>query len=64
MPDFRNPRIDLVSRKLPALTRLGPLRDLDLEIIGADQVFARDTEPRRRHLLDRASPRVAVSSAR
>ena len=41
--------------KLAPLARLGPLRHLDLELVGADQVLARDAEPARGDLLDRAA---------
>ena len=59
-PRLRNPRVDLRPRKLAALSRLGALRHLDLQIVGVDEVLARDAEPRRRDLLDRAATRVAV----
>src|SRR5262249_33848896 len=36
------------------------LRHLDLEIVGVDEIFARDAETRRRHLLDCAPPRITV----
>ena len=57
---LRDPRIDLVAGQLPALAGLGALRHLDLQVVGVDQVFAGDAEAARRHLLDRAAPRVAV----
>ena len=63
VPDFRDPGIDLVSRELPALARLGSLSHLDLQVVGVDQVLARDAEAGRGHLLDRAAPRVAVRVA-
>ena len=58
--DLGDPRIDLVAGQLAAFARLGALRHLDLQIVGVDEVLAGDAEPRRRHLLDRAAPRVAV----
>src|SRR5262249_20276174 len=42
---------------------LGSLRDLDLQVIGADEVFARHAKPRRCHLFDRASTGIAVRIA-
>ena len=51
--DLRDPRIDLVAGQLPAFARLGALRHLDLQVVGVDQVLARDAEARRGHLLDR-----------
>ena len=58
--DLRDPRIDLVAGQLAAFAGLGALRHLDLQILGVDEVLARDAEARRRHLLDGAVPRVAV----
>ena len=49
--------------KLAALAGLGALRHLDLEVVGVDEVLARHAEARRRDLLDRAAPRVAVRIA-
>ena len=45
MTDLGNPRIDLVPRKLPALTGFGALRHLDLDIGAVGQVVTGDTEP-------------------
>src|SRR5665213_3263107 len=39
---------------------LGPLGDLDLDVIGVDQVLRGHPEAARGHLLDGAAPRVAV----
>ena len=50
-----NPRIDLRRRQLAALTRLGALSELDLDVIRVRQIHARDTETTGRHLLDCAS---------
>src|SRR5205085_5111608 len=58
--DFCDEFIDLVPRKLSALARLGPLRHLDLQLVGVDEIVARDAEARRRDLLDGAAPPVAV----
>ena len=46
--------------KLAALAGLGPLGDLDLELVGVDQVVGGDPEAARGHLLDGAAPDVAV----
>jgi hypothetical protein len=46
-------RVDLVAGKLAALARLGALGDLDLEVVGIDQIFGGDPEPARGDLLDR-----------
>ena len=45
--------VDLVAGQLAALARLGALGDLDLEIVGIDQIFGGDAEPARGDLLDR-----------
>ena len=45
--------IHLRPRQLPALSRLGPLGHLDLQLSAAAQVFGCDAEASRRHLLDR-----------
>ena len=55
----RDVRADLLARELPALSRLGALRDLDLELLGVDQELGRDAEAARRDLLDPRSGRVA-----
>jgi hypothetical protein len=60
IPRLRDDPIDLVTRQLTALARLGPLRDLDLQLVGVDEVGARHAEPTGRDLLDRAAPRIAV----
>ncbi len=51
-PEARDHVVDLVAGKLPALARLGALRDLDLQHLGVDQVFRRHAEAARSHLLD------------
>ena len=48
----RDHLVHLVAGKLPALAGLRPLRDLDLQHFGVDQVFRRDAESAGRHLLD------------
>ncbi len=53
--------VDLVARQLAALAGLGALGDLDLELVGVDQVGGRHAEPRRRDLLDRRAAQIAVS---
>jgi len=50
---------DLVAGQLTAFARLGALRHLDLNLVGADQVFRSDAEPAGGHLLDLAAQRVA-----
>ena len=60
VPGAGDPRVDLVARQLPALPRLGPLRDLDLDVVRIDQVLAGHPEPARGHLLDRTAAQVAV----
>src|SRR5437879_3769515 len=60
MAHLRDPRIDLTAGQLAPLTRLRPLRHLDLQFLCADQVIAGDPEPARGDLLDRAVLRVAV----
>ena len=55
-----DPRVDLAAGQLAALAGLGPLADLDLDVVGVHQVLAGDAEAPGRDLLDRAAPRVAV----
>ncbi len=40
--------VHLAAGKLTALPGLGPLGDLDLQVVGADQVVGGDPEPSRR----------------
>src|SRR5689334_20449809 len=63
MPHTGDPGIDLGSRELPTLPRLGALGDLDLEIGGVDQVFAGNSEAARSYLFNRAAAPVAVGVA-
>jgi hypothetical protein len=60
MPDAGDPFVDLVSRQLAAFTRLGALCHLDLDIIGADQVFGGNAKTPRCNLLDPRTHRIAV----
>ena len=59
-PGLGDPGVDLVPRQLATLAGLGPLGDLDLEVVGVDEVLARDAEACRGDLLDGAAPQVAV----
>src|SRR5580698_594043 len=43
---------DLVTRKLAAFTRLGSLRDLDLDLFGVDKIFRRNAKAGAGNLLD------------
>ena len=55
----RDPGVDLVTRQLTALTRLGTLGHLDLDVVGVREVLGGDAEAARGHLLDcRPSGRV------
>ena len=45
-----------MSRELSALAGLGPLGDLDLQLVGVHQIVDGDAEPPRGHLLDGAAP--------
>ena len=64
VPGPGDPRVDLVPRQLAALAGLGPLGDLDLQVVGVDQVLAGHAEAARGHLLDGAAPQVAVGVGR
>merc|ERR1719460_2588778 len=44
--------IDLLARQLPALARLGTLRDLDLDLRGGRQIRSSNPKPARSHLSD------------
>ena len=52
VPRLGDPRVDLVAGQLAALSGLGSLRHLDLDVVGVDQVLAGHPEPAARHLLD------------
>ena len=58
--DARDGLADLVAWELTALSGLGALGHLDLQLVGVDEVIRGDPEPRRRHLLDRRAHGVAV----
>ena len=59
-PDSSNPVVDLVPGQLAALTRLGSLCHLDLDIVGVDQILGGDSESSGRHLFHSRSRRVSV----
>src|SRR5579863_10573701 len=59
----RDHLIHLMSGELAAFPRLGSLRDLDLQIVGVDQVVGSDAKTSRGHLLDGTAPPVAVGIA-
>ena len=58
----RDVAVDLVAGQLAALARLGALRDLDLELVGVDQVVHGHAEAAGGHLLDRRAAFVARSA--
>ena len=58
--DLGHPRVDLARRELPALTRLGALRHLDLDVGAVGQVVAGHAEPAGGHLLDGGATPVPV----
>ena len=60
MPHLGDPFVHLVAGQLAALPRFGPLRHLDLDGVGVDQVLGGDAEPARGDLLHRRAHRVAV----
>ena len=60
VPGAGDPRVHLLARQLAALARLGPLGDLDLDVVGVDQVLAGHPEAAGGHLLDGAASQVAV----
>jgi hypothetical protein len=59
-PDPADVAVHLVARQLPAFAGLGPLRHLDLYLVGVGEVVHRDAEAPGRDLLDRRAARVAV----
>ena len=63
MAHARDYFIHFVARQLAAFAGLGALGDLDLQLVGVHQVVGRDAEARRSHLLDRATPPVAIGIA-
>src|SRR4029079_8987132 len=64
VPRLGDPRVHLVTRELAALTGLGALRHLDLQVVGVRQVLGRDAEPAGGNLLDRRTPRWIVQTVR
>ena len=54
MAQSRNQAVNLDSGQLPALTRFGALRHLDLDFLAAVEIFGSDTKTARSHLLDGA----------
>ncbi|CAB4891171.1 unannotated protein [freshwater metagenome] len=60
VPNLGDPRVHLVSRKLAALTGLGSLRHLDLDVGAVGQVVRGDAETSRRDLLDGTASPIAV----
>src|SRR6266699_1065973 len=60
MPNPGDRRIDLVTGKLSAFARLGALRNLDLQLVGMDQIITGYAETARCDLLDPAVTRIAV----
>src|SRR5680860_549758 len=55
--------VDLVARKLSALARLGALGDLDLDLVGVDEVLDRHPEATGGDLLDGRAPLVVEAGA-
>ena len=55
--------IHLGARKLAALTRLGPLGHLDLQLLAAAEIFRRHAEATRSDLLNGGAGGVAVAQA-
>ena len=55
-----DPRIDFRARQFTAFTGFGTLGDFDLDFIGIDQVFTRDSESTRGHLFDGRAFAIAV----
>ena len=60
MADLGDPRVDLVAGELAALTGLGALGHLDLDVVGVDEVLGGHAEPAGGNLLDGRPHRVAV----
>ena len=63
VPGLGDPRVHLVAGQLAALAGLGALGHLDLEVVGVDEVLARDAEAAGRHLLDRRAAPLGVVQA-
>ena len=60
MPGSCDHLVDLGAGQLASFSGLGPLGNLDLQLIGVGQVPGRDAKPPRCHLLDRRPFRVTV----
>ena len=60
MPGFGNPGVDLKGRQLSAFTGFGTLSHFDLQVGGAGQIGAGNTEAAGSHLFDGAVAPVAV----
>src|SRR5262249_21158720 len=52
--------VHLVTGQLPAFSRLGALRDLDLQLVGVDEVIAGHAETAGGDLVDGAAAQVSV----
>src|SRR5205809_340105 len=62
-PEARDQLADLVRRKLAALTGLGSLDDLDLELLGPGEVLCGELEPGARDPLDPLVRPITVGEA-
>src|SRR6266566_8096372 len=60
MAQARNHIVNLMTRKLPAFTRLCALRHLDLQFVSVDQIIRSHAESGGCYLLDRAATPVTV----
>ena len=60
VPHGRDHLVDLAAGELSPFAGLGPLGDLDLQLVGVGQIPACDAEAARRDLLDRRSLGIAV----
>ena len=60
----RDGRVDLMAGQLPTFAGLGPLRHLDLDLIGVDQIFGGDAKTAGRDLLDRRAHGIAIGQGR
>ena len=64
VPGLGHPGVDLVAGQLPALTGLGPLGHLDLDVVGVREVLRGHPEPTTGDLLDRAAALRVVEAVR
>ena len=60
MTEIGNHHRDFVAGQLASFSRLGALRDFDLDFLGAGQVFRRDAKTTGGHLLDRRARIVPI----